>query len=112
MGEDAAAELLQSEGYKILHRNKRYGHLETDIICENDEYLVFAEVKTRKYTPSFGRPALSVGYKKRQNLLSFAELYIAENTTGGKMVRLDVIEVYTNGEKIYKTVHLKNAITK
>lgn len=111
-GEDKACGFLQENGYTVLYRNKRYGHLETDIICENDKYLVFAEVKTRKYNPSFGRPAAAVNYKKKQNLIAFAEMYISEHGTGGKMIRLDVIEVYTDGEKVCKIEHLENAISK
>lgn len=111
LGEDIAAAFLQENGYAILHRNKRYSHLETDIICQNDEYLVFAEVKMRKQNNSFGRPASAVNYKKQQNLIACAEAYIAENGTDGKRVRLDVIEVYSqNGT--YRVDHLKNAITK
>ncbi len=110
-GESRAAEFLQENGYTILHRNKRYAHWETDIICENEQYLVFAEVKTRKYNSAFGRPAAAVNAKKKQNLISCAEAYIAENGTHGKQVRLDVIEVYeSNGN--YRIMHLKNAITK
>lgn len=112
LGEDKACEYLTKNGYTVIERNVRCGHLETDIICENDEFFVFAEVKTRKYNPSFGRPASAVNHKKKQNLITFAEMYIAEHGTGGKCVRLDVIEVYTDGKTVYKIEHLKNAITK
>ncbi len=112
LGEDAACEYLIQNGYNVICRNKRYGHLETDVICENDEFLVFAEVKTRKYNPAYGRPSLAVGYKKRQNLITFAEMYINEFGTNGKCIRLDVVEVYTDGKTVCKIEHLKNAITK
>ncbi len=111
-GEDKAAELLEKSGYRILFRNKRYGHLETDIICEDDEYIVFVEVKTRKYNPAFGRPSSAVDAKKRQNLINCAEAYLNEYGTKGKLIRLDVVEVYVKDGKVYKTEHLKNAITK
>ena len=111
-GEDKAAELLEKSGYRILFRNKRYGHLETDIICEDDEYIVFVEVKTRKENPAFGRPSSAVDAKKRKNLISCAEAYLNEYGTKGKLVRLDVVEVYVKDGKVYKTEHLKNAITK
>lgn len=111
-GEEKAVELLEKDGYRILFRNKRYGHLETDIICENDEYLVFAEVKTRKYNPNFGRPSSAVDAKKRQRLISCAEAYLNEYGSGGKLVRLDVVEIYVENGKINKIEHLKNAISK
>lgn len=112
LGEDKACEYLEKHGYTVLFRNMRYGHLEMDIICENDEFLVFAEVKTRKSNTAYGRPAQAVDYKKRQNLIAFAEMYIAQHTSRGKCVRLDVIEVYTDGKTVLKTEHLKNAITR
>ena len=34
-GEDLAAEYLEKEGYSITARNVHFGHIETDIICEN-----------------------------------------------------------------------------
>ncbi len=112
IGENAVCEFLEKNGYTVLCRNKRYGHLEMDIICENNEFLVFAEVKTRKDNPLFGRPAMAVNYKKKQNLITFAEMYIAQHGTNGKAVRLDVVEVYTDGKNVCKIEHLKNAISK
>ena len=46
-GEDFACRYLLSKGYEILHRNYRSGHLETDIICENETHILFVEVKSR-----------------------------------------------------------------
>lgn len=110
LGESVACEYLEKNGYRIICRNKRYGHFETDIICQNDEFLVFAEVKTRTKC-HYGRPASSVDNRKKQNLISCAESYIAEYGTNGKAVRLDVIEVYITKNGI-RTEHLTGAITK
>ena len=46
-GEDAAAQYLTDNGYTIKGRNVRFGRHELDIIAEDDEYIVFVEVKTR-----------------------------------------------------------------
>jgi len=46
-GEDQAVKHLTHAGYKILRRNWRSGKLEIDIIAENKDFIVFAEVKTR-----------------------------------------------------------------
>ncbi len=46
-GEEFAAQYLSALGYRILHRNFRSGHLETDIICENETHILFVEVKSR-----------------------------------------------------------------
>lgn len=123
-GEDAAAEYLIRNGYKIKGRNVRYGRHELDIIAEDDEYLVFVEVKTRTEAPSgclytYGRPASAVNYEKKQNTVAAANEYIRENresSAGGssKRMRIDVIEVYlargdSDKPKITEINHIRNA---
>ena len=43
IGEAIACAYLESKGFVIKHRNLYIGHLETDIVCEDDEHIVFAE---------------------------------------------------------------------
>lgn len=47
-GEDYTADYLRNNGYIVIKQNfsNRFG--EIDIIAENDEYIVFVEVKTRR----------------------------------------------------------------
>ena len=95
-GEDFACRYLASKGYTVLHRNYRSGHLETDVICENDTHILFVEVKSRMDTgtPSrYGRPGTACHSAKRQNLRRCAEAYLRANQTN-KKPRIDVIEVY------------------
>ncbi|MBR6745540.1 MAG: YraN family protein [Clostridia bacterium] len=95
-GEDFACRYLRSKGYTVLHRNYRNGHLETDIICENETHILFVEVKSRIDTgaPSrYGRPGAACHSQKRKNLRLCAEAYLRENKTA-KKPRIDVIEVY------------------
>ena len=95
-GEELAAEYLTRDGYTVTARNFRVGHDEIDIIAENEQYIVFTEVKSRTATKSnlrFGRPATAVDYKKRQRLLRSAEEYLRQNKPA-KRPRIDVIEVY------------------
>ena len=40
-GEDAAVRFLYSQGFEILERNWRSGHLEIDIIAKDGEYFCF-----------------------------------------------------------------------
>ena len=49
-GEALAAEALRSRGFTVIEQNYRSRYGEIDIIAENREYLVFAEVKLRKST--------------------------------------------------------------
>ena len=95
-GEDFACRYLLSKGYTIVHRNYRSGHLETDIICENETHVLFVEVKSRidNGRPSrYGRPGDACDLKKRQNLRRCAEDYLKKHGTN-KRPRIDVIEVY------------------
>ena len=46
-GEEAATAFLKDKGYRILERNWRMHRHEIDIVAEDDEYIVFVEVKTR-----------------------------------------------------------------
>lgn len=96
MGEDIACRYLESKGYIIKERNVHFGHIETDIICENDERILFVEVKTRTdadFSLKFGRPAAAVTRSKLKNMTDGARTYIYEKGCC-KKPRIDVIEVY------------------
>ncbi|MBQ2420070.1 MAG: YraN family protein, partial [Clostridia bacterium] len=45
-GEEYAAEVLTRKGYEIITRNYRSRFGEIDIICKNDKFIAFVEVKT------------------------------------------------------------------
>ena len=48
-GEDAAVRYLRQKGYEILERNWVYERYEIDIIARDEEFIVFAEVKSRQH---------------------------------------------------------------
>lgn len=116
-GEDIAANYLEKLGFKMLYRNYRAGHLETDIICEDETHILFVEVKTRTDTgraTRFGSARDAVDMRKRQRILECAKEYIYKNKPK-KKPRIDVIEVYLDGrgELIPERGirHIKNAVT-
>jgi putative endonuclease len=107
MGESAALEYLKSKGYTPVTRNfyTKYGEL--DIVCKNDRYLVFAEVKTRaNNSPYTGRE--SVTPQKQRKILKAAMLYM-QKFPQPLQPRFDVIEVTVTGEKDVKIRHIENA---
>jgi len=117
--ESIVCRYLEENGYTVTARNYYPGgglHGEIDIICEDEKYIVFAEVKARSdneiQRKRYGRPANAVGMKKRQNIISAANDYLRKNPTG-KQPRLDIVEVivYTHdgGMKSFKINHIKNA---
>ena len=52
-GERFAAKLYRKAGYEIAARNYACRFGEIDIICENAEYIVFAEVKARELSSAY-----------------------------------------------------------
>ena len=111
-GEEIAAKYLEGQGFTVLYRNMRIGHLETDIVCENGEYVVFAEVKTRRLTGAktrYGSARDAVDTKKREHLCAFAREYLRANVTE-KRPRIDLVEVYLSREEEPKITWIKNIL--
>lgn len=91
-GEERAAAFLKKRGYTLIERNFQVRGGEIDIIAENKNYLVFAEVKTRK-DESYGEAKEFVTPAKQGKIRLAASLWLANHETG-KQPRFDVIEVY------------------
>ena len=119
LGEDIAADYLEKNGYRIVRRNQRFGKNELDIVAEDDDYIVFVEVKTRSclYPESgdFGIPSRAVDEGKRKNTVKASRDYLAKNYIN-KQPRIDVIEVYMLEQKsefktptVLKVNHIRNA---
>lgn len=90
-GEDLAAAYLESMGYRIIERNRRFGRLEIDIIAEKQGILHFIEVKTR-HTEKFGYPEENVTSGKIERMLEAAEIYKAESQDKRKL-QLDILSI-------------------
>lgn len=97
MGENFAAEMLQDQGWHILERNWRAGRYEVDIIALDPEgVLVFIEIKARitSLEPGVSMHGLeSIGYVKRQKLVTSANIYLHHNGLVERGGCLDVIVV-------------------
>lgn len=112
LGEELACKYLEAQGFEIKHRNLRMGHLETDIICENEQMIVFAEVKTRRKTGAYARYGTArdaVDAKKLAHLRDCAGAYLRENPTE-KRPRIDLLEVYLSREEAPKITWIKNIL--
>lgn len=93
VGEREAAEFLQRNGYTILKINYRVGRLgEIDIIANDNEYICFIEVKTRR-TSTFGTPGEAVTRTKQQKIRQIAAIYLTNTRKMDSNVRFDVIEI-------------------
>ena len=91
-GEEQAKRFLELRGFSCIEQNyhSRYG--EIDLIMENDEFLIFVEVKLRKNS-RYGTPAEAVTSKKQERLRNTALLYLQSHEIS-KQPRFDVIEIY------------------
>jgi putative endonuclease len=85
--EDRCAELLRGAGLLLVERNWRCRLGEIDLIAEEGDTTVFAEVRMRS-GGFFGGAAESVTAAKRARLLAAARLYLARRP--GAQCRFDV----------------------
>ncbi len=119
IGEDIAAEHLKKNGYKIIKQNVHLGKNEIDIIAENQDFIVFVEVKTRSASSSepseYGTASRAVTREKRKNTVIAARDYLYSNYSQ-KQPRIDVIEVYLSESRgvfksptLIKINHIRNA---
>lgn len=89
--EQRALRLLEAAGLKLLQRqfNHRFG--EIDLILEDGEVLVFAEVRYRSHS-QFGGALASVDRGKQARLIKAARMWLALHPAYARHpVRLDVI---------------------
>ncbi|WP_195988918.1 YraN family protein [Clostridium sp. D53t1_180928_C8] len=108
-GETIASDFLTTNGYKILDMNYRNRYGEIDIICENDNIIIFCEIKSR-YTNTFGSPIESVTYNKQKQIIKLSQVYLLYKKYQNYNVRYDVIEIiFNNKNASFKLNHLKDA---
>ncbi len=105
-GEEVATEHLKKSGYKILFRNWKFGKHEIDIIAENKDVVVFAEVKTR--TVDFQMdPRTAINREKQKSIIFAADGYIKRYSID-KDSRFDVIIVIKKEEE-FEIDHIEDA---
>lgn len=105
-GEEAAARLLISKEYRIVARNWRFHGHEIDIVAENEEFIVFVEVKTRT-SVQWGNPEDFVGKMRIRRMVQAAHDYLIENDVC-KPARFDIIGAVWNG-RAFELDHIEDA---
>ena len=109
-GEEVACEYLKAKGCTIITTGFRSRFGEIDIIAKSKEYLIFAEVKTRKNS-NFAHAKEFVSRDKQRKIISTANFWLMRRPTK-LQPRFDVIEVYAEfGEKteMPEINHIENA---
>ena len=107
-GEDAVANMLKQNKFKILATNyqKKFG--EVDIIAKKDQTLVFVEVKTRR---SRNFPIFEIIVKSKQKkIILTAKSFILENNLHDNFARFDVAFVSPTNDS-WKIDYIPNAFS-
>ena len=108
-GERVAAAHLEAKGYHIRARNFRCREGEIDIVAQDDDCLVFVEVRTRRGN-AFGSPAESVTAAKERRLLTVARAYLQQHNDVPPNQRIDVVAVELSGGRLLAVQHIEGAI--
>ena len=110
-GEDLAIKFLKRKGYKILQRNFRSKFGEIDIIAQEQDTLVFVEVKTR-WSQSFGPPEEAITPWKIKAIIKTGQYFkllhpqtpdclrmdavVIEMDKGGQVSRMEIVKNLTS----------------
>jgi uncharacterized protein (TIGR00252 family) len=102
--EDAAAEYLKNNGFKILEQNWRTRWCEIDIVAQKHGRVFFVEVKYRQ-SDDFGGGLEYITPKKLKQMQFAAEFWVSEHDWSGDYA-LSVVEITGSGLKV--TNHLQD----
>lgn len=107
LAEQLAAKYLQKQGLKLLHANYSCRFGEIDLIMQDGDTHVFAEVRLRSGS-AFGGAAASIDARKQTKIIRTAQHYLA-TLPRIPPCRFDAIVMQT--VDINKIEWLKNAFT-
>ncbi len=105
-GEQAAAEYLESAGFRILDRNWRCARGEIDIVAVDRQVFVVCEVKARSGTRC-GTPLEAVGRAKLRRLRGLAVEWLNAHGVRFEQVRIDIVGLVYEGSGGYTIEHLR-----
>ena len=107
--EDQAVKYLKHKGMKILARNYRKAVGELDIIAQQEDTIVFVEVKAVR-TPG-ADPQLRVDRAKQRRLFNTAKSFIARYNLYEKPARFDIITLVVTRDDTVEIEHEPDAFT-
>lgn len=107
IGEDLALDYLLAKGLRLRERNWRCGHLEVDLIMEDDTFLHIVEVRSRT-VPYMLSPSDSVNRSKQRKLFRAASAYVAGYDIR-KEVIFDIVAITYEGDK-YEIEYYEGAL--
>ena len=106
--EETAARWLARAGLAVLERNVRFREGEIDLVCREDDVVVFVEVKCRR--PHWGEgPGDAVSWDKRRRLVRLAQHYLRARRLDHARCRFDVVAVTIESDGTHSVRHLPGA---
>jgi putative endonuclease len=109
-GEKLTRRYLKKQGYRFIAGNYATRQGEIDLIMQDEETIVFVEVKTRK-SEDFAHGEESVNFPKQKHLSAAARHFIHMNRLHDHPCRFDVVAVAIpdDGKPVIR--HWPNAFT-
>lgn len=109
--EQTACRFLESQGLKLSDQNYQTRIGELDLIMEEENTLVFIEVRYRK-NDHFGSPIASVDAQKQKRIILAAEIYLqAHRWAREKPIRFDVVGISPKKKDELQFDWIKNAFS-
>lgn len=108
-GENFCAQYYIKNGYEVTAQNFHSVYGEIDVIAQNEDEIVFCEVKTRKES-SFSQAREAVDTSKMRKIMLTALKYLSIHPSE-KNVRFDVFEVISDGKKLKRFRNNENAFS-
>lgn len=106
--EEAAARFLEGAGLRVMERNVRFAHGEIDLVCRDDDVVVFVEVKCRQ--ARWGdAPAGAVSWHKQRRLTRLAQHYLKWRRLHQARCRFDVVAITVHDDGTRRVRHLRAA---
>ena len=107
--EAMACQFLSDKGLKLITKNYHCRYGEIDLIMQQEQTIVFVEVRSRK-SNNLVDSASSVNWSKQQKLQRSAENYLQQNKIHASIpARFDVIAVTHNQNQQTKIDWIQNA---
>lgn len=91
--ESLACQYLENKGFKLIERNFNCRLGEIDLIMQDNDVLVFVEVRYRRNN-NYGSGADSITNNKQSKLIKAASVYLQKHTKLNKYpARFDVVSI-------------------
>lgn len=109
-GEYLARLFLEKKGFEFIRANYETKHGEIDLIMQENDEIVFIEVKTRTEESArvYGRGAEKIDQKKREHIYRSARVFLFEEPllTRNLTPRFDAVELYIKKDEPNKVYAL------